>query len=98
MPQFTPRYAFAAVMSAAPTAAHAAVTAARTPIVTGNGWLALGIIGVLVAVIYFLIRGSLHIEERDARRGSRDDGWYGFFPHGSDDDDIHPHHGGNGGS
>jgi hypothetical protein len=95
MPHFRPRSAIAAIMSAAPTAAHAAATASRTPIITGNGWLALGIIGVLVAIVYFLIRGVLHIEDRDVRRGSRDDGWYGFFPHGSDDD--HPHHG-NGGS
>jgi hypothetical protein len=93
MPHFTPRSAIAAVMSAVPTAANAA-TRAAPPIITGNGWLALGIIGVLVAVIYFVIRGTLHIEDRDFRRGPRDDGWWGFFPTGSDDDDIHhpPHH------
>jgi len=99
MPHVTLRSAIAAVMSAVPTAANAA---ARTPIITGNGWLALGIIGILVAVIYLLIRGTLHIEDRDARfsggRRSLDDGWFGFFPRNPDDDDNmhHPHHHGGG--
>lgn len=76
---------------------------ARTPHISGNGWVALGIIAFLVAMIWFLISGALHLERRDARlgrgRSDRDDGgWFGgFFPPSSDDDDTHFHHGGDGG-
>ncbi|MCE9524128.1 MAG: hypothetical protein K8S25_17050 [Alphaproteobacteria bacterium] len=87
-----------------PAFAHAATRV--PPIITGNAWAALGIIGVLVGVIYLLIRGALHIEDRDARfsggrRSRDDDGWFGFFPHRGDDDDdghgFHHHDGGDGG-
>jgi hypothetical protein len=42
-----------------------------------------------------LIRGTLHVEQRDARLGgrrSRDDGWFGIFPHGTGDDEDAPDH------
>jgi hypothetical protein len=75
---------------------------ARTPHLSGNGWVALGIIAFLVAVVWFLISGAMHLERRDARlgrgRSSRDDrGWFGFFPPSSDDDDSHGFHHGDGG-
>lgn len=72
--------------------ANAAV--ARTPSITGNGWAALGIIAFLIAVIWFVIMGALHVERRDATlgRAARDGGgdrhgWFGFT---SDDDDDAP--------
>jgi hypothetical protein len=76
--------------------------AAQTSIVTGEGWVALLIIAGFVALIYLLIRGTLHIENRDGRfHGGRldDDGWFGIFPHRSDDDGHghHHHDGGEGG-
>jgi len=72
---------------------HAAGAVARTPIITGDGWVALLVIAVLVALIYVLIRGTLHIEDRDARfRRSHDDGWFGFFPLWPDDDESGHHH------
>src|SRR5262245_17570818 len=89
--------------SAMPTAAAAgAVTIARTPTFSGNAWVALGIIAVLIGTIYLLIMGALHVERRDARLGNRtgrdDGGWFGIFPTGSGDDedapDFHHHDGG----
>lgn len=77
---------------------------ARTPSISGNGWVALGIIAFLVAAIWFLISGALHLERRDAHlgRGGRrrdDGGWFGYFPAQSPDDEDAPdfHHGGEGG-
>jgi hypothetical protein len=78
---------------------------ARTPSLSGNGWVALGIIAFLVWAIYMLIRGAMHLEHRDASLGRRrrtDDGWFGIFPAGSPDDEDSPdyqHHddGGEGG-
>jgi hypothetical protein len=84
----------------------AALAVARTPTISGHSWVALLIIGVLVVVIYMLIRGTLHVEQRDSRmsggRRARDNGWYGIFPAGGGDDeedapDYHHHHGGDGG-
>lgn len=73
---------------------------ARTPSISGNGWVALGIIAFLIAAVWLLISGALHLERRDARLGrdvgtKRDRGWFGIFSSDSDDDG---HHGnGNGG-
>jgi hypothetical protein len=80
--------------TALPSAADAL---AETPTVTGNGWVALAIIGVFVTTIYMLIMGALHVERRDAELGKRrdgDSGWYGLFPPGDDDnhDGGHGHH------
>ena len=84
-------------------AEDAANAVARTPTITGNAWVALLIIAVLVVTIYMLIMGTLHVEKRDARLGGRrrtDDGWFGIFPSGAGDDedspDFHHHHGGGG--
>lgn len=78
---------------------------ARTPSLSGNGWVALGIIAFLVGVIWFLISGALHLERRDARlaRGDARDhsgGWFGIFPARPDDEDAPDfhHHGGGGSS
>ncbi|MDZ4869538.1 MAG: hypothetical protein SGI91_19615 [Alphaproteobacteria bacterium] len=73
---------------------------ARTPHISGNGWVALGIIAFLVAVIWFVISGALHLERRDAALGrgvgsKRDRGWFGIF--GGRDDDDDDGHNGNGG-
>jgi hypothetical protein len=79
---------------------------ARTPHISGNGWVALGIIAFLIAVVWFLISGALHLERRDAwlGRGGRrrdDGGWFGIFPAQAPDDedapDYHHHDGGDGG-
>jgi hypothetical protein len=81
--------------------ANAAV--AKTPSISGNGWVALGIIAFLIGVIWFLIMGALHVERRDASlgRGRRrtDDGWFGIFPAGADDEEDAPdyHRGDDGG-
>jgi hypothetical protein len=75
---------------------------ARTPSISGNGWVALGIIAFLVWAVYLLIMGALHLERRDARLGrtSRRDGggWFGAFPARDDEDapDFHHHDGGEG--
>jgi hypothetical protein len=83
---------------------HASAATARTPSISGNGWIALGVIGFFVITIYMLIRGALFVDRRDMGygRGRRrtDDGWFGIFPSNPADDedapDYHHHH--NGGS
>jgi hypothetical protein len=69
-----------ATLLAAPSVASAAE---RTPTITGDGWVALGIIVVLVAVVALLIRGTLSVSDRDT---SDDDGG-GVLPFFPDDDD-----------
>jgi hypothetical protein len=75
---------------------------ARTPSISGNGWVALGIIAFLVGAIWLMISGALHLERRDAYLGhggrKRDRGWFGIFSSQSDDDDDAPdlHHHGDG--
>jgi hypothetical protein len=64
---------------------------ARTPTITGNGWVALLVIAVVVGTIYLLIMGTLHVEKRDAglyggRRARDEGGWFGIF-HGGDGGD-----------
>lgn len=78
--------AAAAALSAAPSYA---TVVAQTPTISGNGWVALGIIGAFVGTIYLLIMGALHVERRDARLGRRthDDGWFGIIRTRDDDDD-----------
>jgi hypothetical protein len=64
--------------------------------ITGNGWVAILILLGFVAVIYFVIIGSLKVEERDARLGRKDDttkGWFGMHDDDSDDDGHHHFHG-----
>jgi hypothetical protein len=89
-------FAVTASLALTAGAANAAAMIARTPTISGNGWVALGIIGGFVAVIYTLIMGALHVERRDAhlgRRGDRGDhGWFGFTR--DDDDDAPDHHNG----
>lgn len=82
-----------AAFAAFPAAAFAQATA-QTPTITGNAWVAYGIIGLFVGTIYVLIMGVLHVERRDAWLGreSRDSGgFFGFVSH--DDDDDPGHHG-----
>jgi hypothetical protein len=82
---------------------HASAATARTPSISGNGWIALGIIGFFVVTIYLLIRGALVVDRRDlGYRRRTDDGWFGIFPHNPTDDedapDYHHHrHDGGGG-
>jgi len=61
-----------AFLAAAP--AFAAETA-QDPWISGNFWVALAIIGVLIAVIALLVVGSFGLEKRDAKlgRGGGDD-------------------------
>jgi hypothetical protein len=78
-------------LSAGPSAAS---IIARTPTISGNGWVALGILGTFIGTIYMLIAGALHVERRDARLGRRPDsgehGWFGFT---RDDDEDPPDQG-----
>lgn len=77
---------------------HANAATARTPSISGNGWLALGVIGFFVVTIYMLIRGALFVDRRDGGRRRTDDGWFGIFPHTPADEedapDYHRHGGG----
>jgi type II secretory pathway component PulK len=78
----------ATAMPLAASAAVKALVAENTQPISGNGWIALGVIGLLVVVIVMLIRGTLHIEERHARMygPSRDGGHAWFGPVHIDDD------------
>ena len=80
-----------AVFLASPNIAFAI---ARTPSISGNSWVALGIIGFFVGTIYMLIMGALHVERRDAELRRSDQNAGGFFGilQGDDDDPGHPHH------
>lgn len=59
--------------------------------IEGNAWVAIFVILFFVAVIYFLIIGSMQAEERDGRLGryggSGDHGWFGAPGRSEDDDD-----------
>jgi len=74
-------------------AAAAAASIAKTPTISGNAWVALVVIAVLVGTIFLLIMGALQVERRDAAfgRGRRhNNGWYGIFPAAPYDDDETP--------
>lgn len=72
-----------------------ALAIARTPTISGNGWVALGILGFFIGTIYMLIMGALHVERRDAAL-HRSDGHGGFFGilQNDEEDPGHPHHSG----
>ena len=89
---WAPMAATAAFVSLLEPAIAGAV--AKTPTISGNGWIAMtlliGFIGMIVLVVY----GSLHMEKRDARLGRRrGDGGFLFPIANNDDDDVHHHHG-----
>ena len=85
----------AAVLALAIEPASAAV--AHTPSISGNGWVALGLIIAFIGMIFMVVFGALHLEKRDARLGRRrDDGYLFPFPGSGDDDDFHHHGGGHG--
>lgn len=67
-------------------ASPAMAAVARTPSISGNGWVAVGILLFIVGAIWLMIRGALHLERRDAwlSRSNHDHGWFGF--HDTDDD------------
>lgn len=87
--------AAALVMTAS---ASAASIIARTPTISGNGWVALGILGAFIGAVYLMIAGALHVERRDARLGRgrmhEEHGWFGFV-RDDDDDDGPPDSNGN---
>ena len=85
MPRFISGALTTLALAAVPAAAFAANS--RQPI-TGNGWIALGVLALLIGVVVMLVRGALHIEERHARMygPSRDHGHSWFGPLESDDD------------
>lgn len=95
---FTPAtlVSVAAVLLASSTPAAAL---ARTPSISGNGWVALGLIVAFIGLIVMVVMGALHLERRDAFLGRRpngsDDRWMPF-PGQNDDDDGGHHHGGHG--
>ena len=69
---------------------------AHTPSITGNAWVAMGLIIGFIGLIVLVISGALHLDKRDARLGRRgDDGGLFPIPGNNDDDDFH-HHGGHG--
>ena len=76
------------------TTSSTAHSIARTPTISGNGWVALFIIVAFVGAIYMLIAGALHVERRDARlgrgRSRSDDGWFGIFPAQAPDEEDSP--------
>jgi hypothetical protein len=73
--------ALAAVIGGAPGAAYAVEA---TPSIVGNGWVAIGIIVALVALIWLLISGSLGIAARD--KSDDDEAGVGMLE-GIDEDD-----------
>lgn len=77
--QTRPLAALAATVAASP--AFAAATA-QNPSISGNVWVAVAIVGVLVVIIFLIVLGSFGLEKRDAKLGrKRDDdgsGW-GLF-------------------
>ena len=67
----------------------------HSPSISGNGWVAMGLLVAFIGIIVMVVFGTLHLEKRDARLGRRrDDGYLFPFPGGSDDDDDFHHHGG----
>ena len=70
--------------------AQTALAEAKPVSIEGNAWVAVLLILGFVAVIYFVIIGSLGVERRDARLGRRDDrehGWFGYSGKTRDDRD-----------
>ena len=89
MPQFIvkriPVALASLVIAAVPAVAHAAE---NSQVISGNGWVALGVIGLLVGIVVMAIRGTIHIEDRHARmHGWRRDSGHGWFGFPDDDDD-----------
>lgn len=83
-----------ATLSALPTVASA-MSIAKTPTISGNAWVALLIIAVLVGTIFTLIMGALQVERRDAAIGrgrGHNNGWYGIFPAQRDEEDAPDYH------
>lgn len=74
----------AAAFAVSILAATAAAAEAKTPTISGNGWVALGIIVVLVGIIALMIGGTLSVSKRGDT--SDDDGGTGL-PFYDDDDD-----------
>lgn len=50
-----------------------AAAIAQEPWISGNIWVAIAIVGVLVAVILLVAIGSFNLEKRDAKLGRGDD-------------------------
>lgn len=97
---FVKRLGVTAASVAASAGPSAASVIARTPSISGNGWVAMGILGVFIGAVYLMIAGALHVERRDARLGRRpgsgEHGWFGFVNDGDNDDGSDHHgHGGN---
>ena len=78
----------ALVIAAVPVAVNAA---GNPQPISGNGWVALGVVGLLIAVVVILIRGTMYIEDRHARmygwRRTPGYGWFGTLHDSGDDDD-----------
>jgi len=87
----------AAALLAVSAGAASAAALAQTPSISGNGWVALGLIIAFIGMIVMIVFGTLHLEKRDAYLGRRrDDGYLFPIPGGQDDDDFHHHGGGHG--
>ena len=71
--------ALVAIWAASPALA---APIAQNPTISGNIWVAIAIVGVLIAIIFLIALGSFGLEKRDAKLGRRKDddgsGW-GLF-------------------
>lgn len=74
-----------------PILVNPALADAHAITIEGNGWVVLFILLFFVAVIYFLIIGSMQAEERDGRLGryqsGHEHGWFGMSGRSKGDDD-----------
>jgi hypothetical protein len=77
-------WSFVLLSVALPASASAAE---QTPSISGNGWVALGIIAVLIAIVALVIRGTLSVSDR-GETASDDSGGLPFF--GGDDEEDRP--------
>ena len=58
---------------------------AQPPSITGNSWIAIGILGALIGLIILTVVASVGLQRRDERSGRADDSGFSLF--GRDDDD-----------
>jgi membrane protein YdbS with pleckstrin-like domain len=74
-----------AVVSIWAAAAGQAAADAQVPTLSGNSWIAMGILLVLVAVVALFIRGALGISSRD--KSDEDEAGVGVLEGIDEDDD-----------
>ncbi len=60
-----------------------ALAVAHAPSITGNAWVAIGLLLGLIALVVLTVVVSVGLQRRDRARGTRDDPGFGLF--GGDD-------------